>query len=76
MKIQDVFFIFLFLFIIWRKTPLLAVFMGILFLIGSIFLFSFSVFFTAERLTWYAAAFILYAVVFNLLNGNKNENRH
>ncbi|OGH14355.1 MAG: hypothetical protein A2687_01875 [Candidatus Levybacteria bacterium RIFCSPHIGHO2_01_FULL_38_26] len=62
MKLQDIVFIVAFLFLIYRGNPKLAVFAGIISLFLSIPLFSSWIFFTAERLTWYAAAFFLLAI--------------
>lgn len=72
MKIQDIaFFVVLGLLII-KRSPKLAALCGITSLFLSIPLFSFWIFFTAERLTWYAAAFFLLAIVFYLFK-SKNE---
>lgn len=81
MKPQDIaFIIILFIFLLIRK-PKLFVVAGITCLLGSIPLFAKWVFFTAERLTWYAAAFFLIAILVNLyqLRDNKideNRSRH
>ena len=61
MKPQDIIFIILLVFLLWKRNPLLAVWSGLLSLITSIPLFATWIFFTAERLTWYAAAFFLVA---------------
>lgn len=63
MKIQDIAFFIIFVFIILSKRPHWATIMGLVFLFLSIPLFSFWVFFTAERLTWYAAACFLLAMI-------------
>jgi hypothetical protein len=63
MKIQDIgFFIILFSLVLFRKERLF-VYAGLLCLILAIPLFAKWIFFTAERLTWYAGAFFLVAVV-------------
>lgn len=62
-KIQDIVFILLFLFVLWRKNARLAAIVGLACLILAIPLFKFWIFFTAERLTWYAAAFFAYAII-------------
>lgn len=60
MKPQDVVFILLlvFLFAFFRKQPRIIALAGILCLVVSIPLFSFWVFFTAQRLVYYGMAFI------------------
>ena len=62
-KIQDLAFFLLFVFLLWRGSVRLAVIMGLTFLILAIPLFKFWIFFTAERLTWYAAGFFAYAII-------------
>jgi hypothetical protein len=58
MKPQDIAFLTIFgVILIWRK-PQLFLFAGLIFLTLSIPLFGFWVFFTAERLVWYGAAFL------------------
>ena len=73
MKIQDLAFILLFLFVAWRKSDRLAVVFGILCLLLAIPLFKFWIFFTAERLTWYAAVFFIYAIIFQLIKLRKEK---
>lgn len=64
MKIQDLGFILLFLLLLWRKNSKLAAITGLACLVFAIPLFGFKIMlFTAERLTWYAAAFFLYAII-------------
>lgn len=62
MKIQDIIFFGLFTLLVVSRRPRLAVIVGLFCLILSMPLFYFWVFFTAERLTWYAAAFFAYAM--------------
>jgi hypothetical protein len=58
MKPQDIaFFIIFGVILIWRK-PQLFLFAGLVFLVLSMPLFGLWIFFTAERLVWYAAAFL------------------
>jgi len=64
MKIQDVSFILVFLVVFWLRRPRLALMIGLLCLLLAIPLFKFWIFFTAERLTWYAAGFFLLAIIF------------
>lgn len=59
MKIQDIVFFVVLALLILVRSPKLAVFCGIASLLLAIPLFSFWIFFTAERLTWYGAAFFL-----------------
>jgi len=68
MKIQDLVFGLIFVFVFWRRSAHLATIVGLLCLFLAIPLFKFWIFFTAERLTWYAAAFFLLAILFELLN--------
>lgn len=71
MKPQDILFFFILLFLIYKKSQKLAVFSGLICIVIAIPLFSFWVFFTAERLTWYAAAFFLLAGVLILKKQRK-----
>lgn len=66
MKIQDVIFFIVFLFFLLRREPRFAVLGGLVSLMVSIPLFSAWIFFTAERLTWYAFAFFLLAIGLHL----------
>lgn len=63
MKIQDLLFLLIFLIVLWRPNPRLSIGVGIFCLLLAIPLFSFWIFFTAERLTWYAAAFFFQAII-------------
>ena len=71
MKIQDIAFFVVLALLIFKRNPQATVICGILCLILSIPLFSFWIFFTAERLTWYAAAFFLLAIIFYLFKSNE-----
>lgn len=75
LKPQDIIFLVtLFSLILkYRNNPRVFIVLGIICLIISIPLFSFWIFFTAERLTWYAAAFFLVAIIVNLLKFRKNK---
>ena len=73
MKIQDIVFGLLFLFVLWRRNSRLSVALGLVCLVLAIPLFKFWIFFTAERLTWYAAAFFAYAVVLELAKLRKKR---
>ena len=72
MKIQDIIFFIIFISLSIKRDPRLAAGTGIVSLILSIPLFSFWIFFTAERFTWYAAAFFLLTILFQLFNIRKN----
>lgn len=72
MKIQDIVFLIIFILLLLKKDPRLAAGVGITSLLISIPLFSVWIFFTAERLTWYAAAFFLLSAVFHLQQSNKS----
>jgi len=63
MKPQDIIFIFFLLVLLFLRKPTLLVVAGIFCLFVSIPLFAKWIFFTAERLTWYAAAFFLFSLV-------------
>lgn len=70
MKIQDVAFLVVLALLIVKRNPKLATLCGLSCLVFSIPLFSFWVFFTAERLVWYAAAFFGLAIIFYLKRNN------
>lgn len=76
MKIQDLVFFAVFAFLVFKHNPKLAIACGLLCLVLSIPLFSFWVFFTAERLVWYAVGFFLLAIIFYLFYNSKHENRN
>ena len=59
MKVQDLLFFIILVFLLYKRKPRNFVIAGIICLALSIPLFYFWTFFTAERLTWYAAAFFL-----------------
>lgn len=63
MKIQDIIFLIVLFFLIYKRNPKLAVVAGLLCLVISIPLFATWTFFTAEHLTWYAAAFFLLSTI-------------
>jgi hypothetical protein len=66
MKPQDVVFLLTFLLICYTRSPKIAAGLGLFCLMLSIPLFSLWVFFTAERLTWYAAAFFFLSFVLSI----------
>jgi len=63
MKPQDILFILLLIILIGLRKPKILVLAGLICLILSMPLFSFWVFFTAERLVMYAAGFFLVSLV-------------
>lgn len=71
MKIQDIAFFIVLVLLILKRSPKLAVLCGLASLVFSIPLFSFWIFFTAERLTWYAGAFFLLAIIFYFLKSDE-----
>lgn len=66
MKIQDIIFLILFVVLLYKRDPRWFVGLGMISLIVSVPLFSFWIFFTAERLTWYAGAFLLVSIILQL----------
>lgn len=66
MKIQDIIFFIVFALLLFKRDSKWMVIGGLICLVLSIPLFSFWIFFTAERLTWYAAAFFLLSIIFGL----------
>lgn len=70
MKPQDVLFFVVFAFLSLRK-PHWLLYGGLLCLVLAIPLFSLWIFFTAERLTWYAAAFFLSFILISLFKPHK-----
>ncbi len=76
MKIQDIAFFVVLALLILKRNPKLMVACGIFFLMLSIPLFYFWIFFTAQRLTWYAAGFFLLAIAFYLFNFKKHADNN
>lgn len=66
MKPQDIIFVLLVLFLLYKRNPQWAAGAGIVSLLIAIPLFAKWIFFTAERLTWYAAAFFLLSIVLHM----------
>lgn len=66
MKLQDIIFLVVLLLIIAINRPKLLVWSGLICLLISIPLFTFWIFFTAQRLVYYAAGFILVATLLYL----------
>jgi hypothetical protein len=63
MKPQDIVFILVALFMIWKLNPKFSILAGLICILLSIPLFQFQIFFTAERLVIYASLFILIAII-------------
>ena len=74
MKIQDITFFILLIILMRLKRPRLSVLTGLVCLFLAMPLFKFWIFFTAERLTWYAAAFFLHAIILLLTNYHSCDN--
>ena len=68
MKIQDIGFLIILTGVLFLRNAKIAVLIGLAYLVLAIPLFAKWVFFTAERLTWYAAAFFLAAVIIHIRN--------
>ncbi|OGH32668.1 MAG: hypothetical protein A2953_00835 [Candidatus Levybacteria bacterium RIFCSPLOWO2_01_FULL_36_54] len=73
MKIQDIVFFIIFISLLIKRDPRLAAGIGIISLILSIPLFYFQIFFTAQGLTYYAAAFFLLPCIFYIINLRKQK---
>ena len=71
MKVQDIAFLVVFLATLFLRRPKLAAGLGVACLIAAIPLFYLQIFFTAQRLTWYAAAFFFISMLFQLKNNKK-----
>lgn len=71
MKPQDIGFFLIFVTLFVIRQPVLFVWVGLVCLVLAIPLFAAWTFFTAERLTWYAAAFFLSFVLTSLLKPPK-----
>jgi hypothetical protein len=73
MKPQDVIFLIVFLVVIFKRSYKLAVGLGLFCLLLAIPLFAKWIFFTAERLTYYAWAFIALGVILLFIRGIKEK---
>jgi len=67
MKIQDTAFFLILVVLFSARRPLLFVWVGLGCLLLAMPLFASWIFFTAERLTWYAAAFFLSFLLISFL---------
>lgn len=66
MKIQDIILGGIFLIFLYKRDSRLLILLAELFLLISIPLFSLRIFFTAQRLTYFAALFILASILFQI----------
>ena len=73
MKIQDIVFFIIFFGLLIKRDPKLAAGAGIIALVLSVPLFSFWIFFTAQRLVMYAAAFFLLSIIFHIINMGRDK---
>ena len=77
MKPQDILFIIILIGLFFLRKPRVFVWAGLICLFFSIPLFARWVFFTAERLVWYAAVFFLIGIIWFWIQGRnvklKNE---
>lgn len=63
MKPQDLIFIVILIILLFRRNPHYFVIAGLLCLIFAIPFFSLWIFFTAERLMWYASMLLFIAII-------------
>lgn len=66
MKIQDILFFVVLVVLFYLRKSHYFIFTGLFCLILAIPLFYYWIFFTADRLVWYAAAFFLSSILFSL----------
>ena len=73
MKPQDIVFLLIVGFLVFKRSPRLAVLAGIACLLLSMPLFSLWIFFTAQRLVMYAATFFLLAILLTVRGEKKKK---
>lgn len=73
MSLQDIIFLVMLIALLFIRKSIFFVYAGLACLVISIPLFYFWIFFTAQRLTYYAAAFFLIALVMLLINIRKSK---
>lgn len=73
MKPQDVIFFIVILFLLYKNNPRFLVLAGLLCLILSMPLFALWIFFTAERLIWYASGFFLVGILMYIMHGIQDK---
>jgi hypothetical protein len=74
-KPQDLLFLLVLIPLFFKRDPRLFVYVGLFSIILSIPLFAKWIFFTAERLIWYAFLFFLIATILNLVNLRHNKSK-
>lgn len=75
MKVQDIGFLIILSFLIWRGNHRLATMVGLICLILAIPLFSLWIFFTAQRLVMYAAVFFALSIIMMVFNNCETVSR-
>jgi hypothetical protein len=75
MKPQDIIFFIVLAFLVYARNTKYAAIAGLLCLILAIPLFAFWIFFTAERLTWYSAAFFLLAILLSFIHEKRAKRK-
>lgn len=73
MKPQDIIFFIVLLILLYKQDAKYFAAVGIVSILISIPLFAYWIFFTAERLTWYAAAFFLCSIILRLIESKRNK---
>ena len=71
MKPQDIVFFIVFAILLFSRKPRALVWAGLVSLALAIPLFAKWIFFTAERLTWYAAAFFLAFIILSFVKPHR-----
>ena len=74
-KPQDLLFVVILIVLLWKRDARLFAIFGLSFIILSIPLFWQQIFFTAQRFTMYAVAFISISVVLNIWNLAHNKTK-
>lgn len=72
-KPQDILFIIVLILLFIKRDPKMFVIAGLSCLVLAIPLFAQWIFFTAQRLTWFAFLFFLFAVILNLIKFRHNK---
>jgi len=72
MKIQDILFLIVLLLLLWKHNARLITYVGLGCIVIAIPLFALHVFFTAERLIWYAGAFFLLTIILQAIQLRKD----
>lgn len=71
MKVQDIVFVVVLITLIFVRRPKVFLWAGIMSWLIAIPLFACWVFFTAERLTWYGACFVLLFLISSFVTSDK-----